>query len=88
MANIKSAKKAIRSSSRKSDFNEKVRKSYKKARKDLLAAIKNKDKEKANKMMPNVMKTIDKAAQKKVIHKNTAARYKSRLAKAMNKIEA
>ena len=33
----------------------------------------------------NTASDIDKAAAKKLIHKNTAARRKSRLAKAMNK---
>ena len=33
----------------------------------------------------NTVSAIDKAAAKKLIHKNTAARRKSRLAKSMNK---
>jgi len=39
----------------------------------------------AKSVFNNTVSAIDKAAAKKLIHKNTAARKKSRLAKAMNK---
>lgn len=38
--------------------------------------------------LAETMKKIDKAAKIGAIHKNTAARYKSRLAKALNKAKA
>jgi len=38
--------------------------------------------------MADAMKRIDKAAKVGAIHKNTASRYKSRLAKAQNKAKA
>lgn len=38
----------------------------------------------ATDLLKNATKTIDKAAAKNLIHKNTAARRKSRLAKALN----
>jgi len=38
--------------------------------------------------LPHAMKKIDKAAKGRVIHKNTAARLKSRLAKKANKAVA
>ncbi len=38
-------------------------------------------------MLPNVFSSIDKAAKKNIIHKNTAARYKSRLAKSLKPAE-
>ncbi|MBD3363417.1 30S ribosomal protein S20 [Candidatus Dojkabacteria bacterium] len=87
MANTKSAKKAIRSSARKKSVNDKLRDRYKKARKEVREAIEEGDKEKASELLPNAMKQIDKAAKKNVLHKNTASRYKSRLSKAVNKLE-
>jgi small subunit ribosomal protein S20 len=52
--------------------------------KKLIAAGKKSD---AVKAMENVMSSLDKAAKTHVIHKNTASRKKSRLAKAIAKIK-
>lgn len=80
-----SAKKALRSSMRKRVYNlrrkNKLQDETKKVRK-LIAAGK---KDEAAKMMPQVYQAIDKAAQRGVIKKNTAARTKSRIAKALAK---
>lgn len=38
--------------------------------------------EQAKSLVPEAMKRIDKASKTRVIHKNTAARYKSRIARA------
>ncbi len=80
MANTKSAKKAVRSSGRKRLDNIKIKVRYKKARKDYLDLLAAGKTDEAVKAMANVMKKIDKAAKSKVLHKNTASRYKSRLA--------
>jgi small subunit ribosomal protein S20 len=40
--------------------------------------------EEAKKILPEVISVIDKAAQKGTLHKNTAARKKSRLMKLLN----
>lgn len=79
MANTSSAKKAIRSSARKNVINLRVKRSYKEAKKDLEKSITEKGDSK--KLLAVVYKKIDKAAKLNVIHKNTASRYKSRLAK-------
>jgi len=42
---------------------------------------------KMNDMLPAVFSAIDHAAKKNVIHKNTASRYKSRLAKHLKKVQ-
>jgi len=41
----------------------------------------------AKKLLPLTASAIDKAVQKGVLHKNTAARYKKRLANGLNKAE-
>lgn len=46
------------------------------------------DKAAAEKALPLTASAIDKAVQKGVLHKNTAARYKSRLARRVNKAGA
>jgi len=80
MANTSAAKKAIRVSARKAKINDRMRKSYKSARKAVLDAVKAGKKKEAEKLMVNAYKQIDKAS-KKLIKKNTAARLKSRLVK-------
>lgn len=75
---LKSSKKALRSSKRKAGLNASVRERYKNA---LLKARKNPNP--ANLKMANTL--LDKAAKINVIHKNKAARLKSRLAKLANK---
>jgi small subunit ribosomal protein S20 len=86
MANTSSAKKAIRVIARKTKVNSTIKKNYKAARKVVSDAIAKKDKNAALKAFPEAMKKIDKAAKNSVIHAKTAARYKSRLAKSINKL--
>ena len=80
MANLSSAKKAIRVSKRKRAINIKKTESYKKERKAVLDLLKAGKKAEAKKALSKAYKAIDKAAKGNTIHKNTAARYKSRLA--------
>ncbi len=75
-----SAKKAVRSSLRKKAFNDQRKRAMKEFIKQI-EKIANTDKEKAGKMLSSAFKAIDKAAQKKVIKKNKAARQKSRLSR-------
>jgi len=77
MANIKSAEKRIRQAARKQARNRAVRSRLRTAVKKYRQA---EDKEKAR-AVPGIFSDIDRARQKGVIHKNAAARYKSRLAK-------
>ena len=76
----KSAKKAIRVSSRKKAFNDNRKRAMKDVTKKFEKAIKE-DKAQAEAMLPDAYKAIDKAAKRGVIKKNTAARKKSRLAR-------
>ncbi len=82
MANTSSAKKAQRVALRRRVFNARRRSAMKSAVKDIGKSIiaKNAD---AAKMLPTLQGAIDKAVKKGTIHKNTAARMKSRIAKRL-----
>lgn len=88
MANIKSAKKRIKVTARKTLRNKIIKTQTKTAIKKVIAASAAGDKDSAGKALSNAVMTIDKAASKGVFHKNTASRKKSRLAKLVNKIGA
>jgi small subunit ribosomal protein S20 len=79
MANLQASKKAIRVIKRKTAFNSRTKNTVRDAKKAVLKAIANKDAKEAQKLMPAAQKALDKAAKRKVIEKNTAARIKSRL---------
>jgi len=83
MAITKSAKKAWRQSLKRRARNL----IYKTKIKNLIKEVKNlvlaKKIEEAKKLLPQVYKILDKAAKVGVIKKNTAARKKSRIAKAI-----
>lgn len=76
----KSAKKAIRVSSRKKGYNDAKKRAMKDAIKKIEKSAKT-DKKGAEKMLPGAFAIIDKAAKRGVIKKNNAARKKSRLSR-------
>ncbi len=80
MANTSSAKKAIRVSAKKHAQNLITKKKMKEARKAVVKAVASNEKNKVAELISAAYKYIDKAAKKRVIHENTAARYKSALA--------
>lgn len=77
----KSAKKALRKDRRRTIINKKRKKYLKEA----IKAFKKNPTEKTYRLVASV---LDQTAKKKVIHKNKAARLKSRLAKLLAKIGA
>ncbi len=81
MAITSSAKKAIRSSSRKRIFNIRRKNVLHDATKALVRAHAAGDISGATKLLPAAYKAIDKAAKRGVLKANTAARKKSRLAR-------
>lgn len=85
MPNTKSAAKAMRQSERRREFNSKIKDQLKRSVKEVRRLIKTGDKEKAAELMSKAISALDKAAKKNVIHKNHAARKKSRLAKSLSK---
>ena len=83
MANTKSAEKRIRQNEENRKRNRKYRSRMRTAIKRLRAAIDKGDAEKAKELLPATVKVIDVTAQKNVIHRNAAGRYKSRLTQAV-----
>ncbi|NLJ16045.1 MAG: 30S ribosomal protein S20 [Clostridiales bacterium] len=82
MANIKSAKKRIRVSKKRTDNNKAKRTFLKTVMKNTVVAV-------SEGNIENVSKTvsiIDKSSAKGLIHKNKAARMKSQLAKKANAV--
>ena len=78
MPNLQNAKKALRVAARKRILNDRRRRAMKVAVKSLKETKNEADLSKA-------FQAIDKAAKRGVIKKNTAARKKSRLSKAVKK---
>ena len=83
MANTKSAKKSIKVQERRRARNQmvktRVRSAFKKAQH---AVSENEDQAKAE--VTKAISEIDKAVSKGIVHRNTAARKKSRLMKKLN----
>lgn len=77
----KSAFKALRQGKKKQDRNKKIKSDIVALIRKIRLAISGKDQSKAADLLKQVIKKIDKASQKKVLKKNTAARKKSRLSK-------
>jgi small subunit ribosomal protein S20 len=76
--------KKQRQEAKKRNYNRMQKSKIKTAVKEVKKSILNKD-NKAEELLKKTNKNIDKSAAKRVIHKNTAARKKSRLAKFKNK---
>ncbi len=79
MANIKSAKKRAKQSEKNRQHNGSRRTRMRTLIKKVRAAITAGDKKVATEALKTATAIIDKFAGKGLIHKNTAARYKSRL---------
>lgn len=75
------AKKYMRVTARKTEKNTKIKGQFRSAIKKTLEALKADKVDEAKEWFKKAQKAIDKAAQKKVLKKNTAARQKSRLNK-------
>lgn len=88
MPQRRAAKKALRQSKKKREHNLQTKQNVKDAIKKLKKAVENKDKASSKSTLANVYKTLDKAAAKKTIHKNKAARKKSRLSKLAKEISS
>ncbi len=84
MANIKSAKKRILTSEKNRQHNVAKRSAMRTAVKKVVAAIAANDKEKALAAFQEAQVILDRSATKGLIHKNKAARHKSRLSAQIN----
>ena len=87
MPNIKSAKKRVLTSAKKRDNNNVVEQSTKTAVKKFVKEVEAGNKDGAKEKLNVAIKSIDKATSSGLMHKNKAARQKSRLMKMNNKLE-
>ncbi len=88
MPNIKSSMKSIKKDRKRHLRNLAEKDRIRKARKDLMVAIANNDVEEAKRLLPLAHKALDQAAANNTIHKNAAARKKSKLALKVNAMQA
>ena len=83
-----SAKKALRASKHKAVFNLKRKDAISDIVKKVKKLVADKKVKEAEALLPTAFKAIDKACKTNLIHKNTASRKKSRLAKMLAKATA
>ena len=88
MANHVSALKRDKQNKKKCIRNKNYRTLVKSAAKNVLEVVEENDKENAAQVLREASKTISKAASKGVIHKRTASRKISGLAKKVNQVLA
>ena len=86
MANHKSAEKRIRQNAKRNEINRSNRSKLRTQIKKLRAAVAGADKAQGTELLNPTVSVIDKAVNKGIIHRNTAARYKSRLTKHVAEI--
>lgn len=86
VANIKSAKKRNITNEKRRAKNSQVKSSIRTLSKKVLKALSSKEisPEEIQQIHKDFTKTIDTAAGKRIVHKKTAARKKSRIAKKIN----
>lgn len=88
MANTAQARKRARQSVARNKQNSSLRSMLRTSIKRVRAAIESGDKAAADAMLIKTTSVIDSVADKKIIHKNKAARHKSRLAAAVKALQA
>ncbi|MEW6129648.1 MAG: 30S ribosomal protein S20 [Acidobacteriota bacterium] len=88
MANHKSAVKRMRQTERKNEVNSRNRSALRTEIKKLRTALASGDAANAKSALTEAVSVIDKSVQKGVLHKNAAARHKSRLTASVNKLSA
>jgi small subunit ribosomal protein S20 len=87
VANLRSAIRDIRKSRRRAERNQAVKSAIKTFVKKTRNAIANGD-ENAAELLSQTSAVVDKAAKRKIIHRNAANRRKSRLARRLNAARA
>jgi small subunit ribosomal protein S20 len=86
MPHLKSGKKRLRQNIKRREHNRATKKALKKQLKAVFEVAENKQStvEQLKKEATSAVKKLDKAAAKRVIHPNTAARKKSQIARLIN----
>lgn len=88
MPNHKSAEKRMRQNERRRVINRSNRAKLRTAVKKLRTALSGSNKTQAAAVLPQTISELDKAVQKGVLHRNAAARHKSRLTARVNQAAA
>ncbi len=88
MPTSKSAQKRVVTSQKRTEINKKRREQLKTSIKKFEEAVESNNVEMAKEELINAKKVIDKSVSKGIIHKNNAARKKSRLDRLFNKLTA
>ena len=86
MPNHKSSEKRVRQSEKRRVINRSHRTKVRTYIKKVRAALDSGKNEDVQSILPEAISVIDKAVQKGVMHKNAAARYKSRLTVRANQV--
>lgn len=84
MPNHKSAEKRVRQTAKRNAINSSNKSRLRTQIKKLRAALASGDKKQSQDLLTPTISVIDKAVNKGILHKNTAARYKSRLTSHVN----
>lgn len=88
MPNHKSAEKRVRQTARKNEVNRNNRSRLRTAIKKIRASIGEGNAETSQELYPQTVSMIDKMVHKGIIHRNAAARHKSRLSKHVANLAA
>ena len=88
MANIKSQIKRNKQNEKRAERNKAVRTALKTSTKKIRTAVDAGDAEEAQARQRETARSLDKAVAKGIVHRRTAARRKSRLAKAVGSVGA
>ena len=88
MPNHKSAEKRVRQNEKRRAINRSNRTKVRTYIKKLRGALESGKNDDVQQVLPETISVIDKAVQKGVMHKNAAARYKSRLTVRANQAAA
>jgi len=86
--NLPSTAKRVRQNDRNRERNRARKAELKTETRKFLDAVRDGDADQAGKTLRNVSKKLDQVAAKGTLHRNTAARRKSRLAKRLNAVVA
>lgn len=83
MANNQSTKKRIRQDVKRQERNKAARSEMRRSIKRLRTAVADGDAKTAEELLPGTLSLVDSSARKSIIHRNMAARTKSRLERAV-----
>ena len=86
MANHKSAEKRVRQTAKRNEVNTRNRSKLRTQIKKLRSAVASGDQAQSQELLTPTISLIDKSVNKGILHRNTAARYKSRLTAHVNEL--